>query len=133
MATRGEKVARAAHDLVGAPFRLHGRGAQTGLDCVGLVALALRAAGCPVGAPESYSVRGGRVELVDVLLRAAGLRRVAREKTGDIVLVRSGVAQLHLMIAVAGGHVHADAGLGSIVEMPGPSPWPVIGRWRWGR
>ena len=46
------------------------------------------------------------------------------------LLVQAGPAQFHLMIATDGGHVHAHAGLGKVVEMPGASPWPVLGRWR---
>jgi uncharacterized protein YfaT (DUF1175 family) len=61
------------------------------------------------------------------------LRPVRAARPGDLVLVRAGVAQFHLMIATHGGHVHAHAGLGLVVEMPGVSPWPVLGRWRWGR
>lgn len=35
-------LAEAALSLVGTRFRLHGRVAETGLDCVGLVAAAMR-------------------------------------------------------------------------------------------
>ena len=38
-------LAEAALGLLGVPFRLHGRDPATGLDCVGLVAEALRRAG----------------------------------------------------------------------------------------
>ena len=135
MSTRAERIERAARALVGAPFRLHGRDAAGGVDCIGLVVLSLKAAGCPAErfAPAGYSVRGGLREAFDAALRAAGLRAVTRGRAGDIVLVQSGVAQMHLMIAVTGGHVHAHASLGHVVEMPGPSPWREIGRWRWGR
>jgi lipoprotein Spr len=53
---------------------------------------------------------------------------------GDLALVRPGPLQLHLMILVPGGFVHAHAGLRRVVEMPGASPWPVMGWWRaeWG-
>lgn len=133
MANRAIRIERAARALVGVPFRLQGQCAQTGLDCVGLVQVALAGAGCRAVAPDHYSVRGGRFAAFDQPLRQAGLRPVRREKPGDIVLVQAGVAQFHLMIAVMGGHVHAHAGLGRVVEMPGASPWPVIARWRWGR
>ncbi len=35
-------LAAAALNLIGTPFRLHGRDPATGLDCVGLVAEAMR-------------------------------------------------------------------------------------------
>lgn len=38
--------------------------------------------------------------------------------------------QLHLMIGTRDGIVHAHAGLGRVVLTPGPSPWPLLGAWR---
>lgn len=130
---RAERIVRAARCLVGTPFRLHGRDPRSGVDCIGLVALAMAGAGCmPTSPPpRSYTMRGGSVERLRAGLAAAGFRPVRYVRDGDVLLVQAGVAQFHIMIAVPGGHVHADAGLGRVVEMPGASPWPVIGRWRW--
>lgn len=114
----------AARTLVGVPFRLHGRD-RRGLDCVGLAALALGRA-----APSGYGLRSGDEARARDWLAAAGLRAVHEPRPGDVTLVRPGPLQLHLMIRVPGGHVHAHAGLGRVVEMPGESPWPVIGHWR---
>lgn len=133
---RGERIVAAARSTVGVPFRLHGRSADTGLDCIGLVVLALEQAGhrdVRTLTPAAYSIRGGSVEALADGLRTARLRPVRKAAAGDLVLVQAGVAQFHLMIATPEGHVHAHAGLGRVVEMPGVSPWPVIGRWRWGR
>ena len=63
-------------------------------------------------------------------IRTALLNWLFAAREGDLALVRPGPLQLHLMIVVSGGHVHAHAGVGRVVEMPGPSPWPVIGYWR---
>lgn len=124
-----------ARGLVGVPFRLHGRSAQTGVDCIGLAVLALSQAGCTNArnAPDRYTMRGGTLERFDEGMRACGLRRVRNARPGDLVLVQAGVAQFHLLIALNDGHVHAHAGLGRVVEMPGPSLWPQVARWRWGR
>lgn len=133
---RADKIVAAARALIGVPFRLHGRSADTGLDCIGLAALALERAGhrdVRAVAPMAYSLRGGTTEAFRDGLRRAGLRPVRRAAVGDLVLVQAGVAQFHLMIASDGGHIHAHAGLGRVAEMPGASPWPVIGQWRWGR
>ncbi|WP_176592772.1 peptidoglycan endopeptidase [Sphingobium sp. EM0848] len=98
---------------------------ERGLDCVGLAALVLGRA-----APEGYGLRSGDERQAMAWLAAAGLRRVEGGRDGDLALVRPGPLQLHLMIVVPGGHVHAHAGIGRVVEMPGESPWPVIGYWR---
>ncbi|MGE4429147.1 MAG: peptidoglycan endopeptidase [Sphingobium sp.] len=126
----------AARGMIGAPFHLHGRCAASGVDCVGLVVLALEQAGnrhARAAAPQGYRLRGGSVPLWEAGLRRAGLSPVAQgQRPGDVVLVEAGVAQFHLMIGTDAGHVHAHAGLGRVVETPGPSPWPVVGRWRCG-
>lgn len=130
---RADRIVAAARGMVGVPFRLHGRCGETGLDCVGLVAHALGAAGHDALAPTDYGLRGGDGARFAGWLRAAGLRRVRIVKPGDVLLVQAGVAQFHLMLRVPGGFVHAHAGLRRVVEMPGDAPWPVIGVWRWGR
>jgi len=135
----GAQVVAAARAMVGVPFRLHGRSRESGVDCVGLVMLALEAAGqgrALCVAPARYSIRGGHVSLFHQGLTRAGLRPVECGRAGDVVLVRVGVGQFHLMIATSdelvpdGGHIHAHAGLGRVVEMSGESPWPVLERWR---
>jgi murein DD-endopeptidase / murein LD-carboxypeptidase len=135
MTKRSDRIVRAARLFVDVPFRLHGRDAATGVDCIGLVALSLEAAGCAVRhiIPEGYSMRGGSQAAFEAALREAGLRRVRSTRAGDVVLVLASVGQLHMMIATGDGHIHAHASLNKVVDMPGPSPWPVISRWRLGR
>ncbi len=126
----GAAVAAQARGLIGVPFRLHGRDERRGLDCVGLAALAFERAGYRGALPQSYGLRLNDVGRVRAWLAAAGLAEAAEMQPGDLLLVRPGPVQLHLMIAVPDGFVHAHAGLGRVVEFPGPSPWPVIGIWR---
>ena len=125
-----DRIVAAARDLVGVQFRLQGRSGETGVDCVGLAALALAQAGHRCAVPRGYGLRSGDEVLAKDWLAQAGLAAVEQGRAGDLVLVRPGPLQLHLMILVPGGHVHAHAGLGRVVETPGPSPWPVIGHWR---
>ena len=125
-----DRIVAAARDLVGVPFRLQGRSKVSGIDCVGLAALALVQAGHRGAPPRCYGLRSGDAALARGWLEQAGLRVVEQGQAGDLALVRPGPLQLHLMILVPGGHVHAHAGLGRVVETPGPSPWPVIGHWR---
>ena len=123
------RIVAAARAVVGVPFRLHGR-SEAGVDCVGLAVLALGRAGQDGMAPVAYGLRSGDVGLAERWLGAAGLVRVDQGAPGDLALVRPGPLQLHLMILVPGGFVHAHAGLRRVVEMPGASPWPVMGWWR---
>jgi len=119
-------VSDAAIAAVGTRFRLHGRGAD-GLDCVGLVALALRAGGYVGEVPTGYSLRGDDWGVLDRVLV-----RVAEAEPGDVLLMAAGPGQLHFGIRTATGFVHADAGLRRVVERPGMPPWPLIGVWRMG-
>ncbi len=119
-------VAEAAVAAVGTRFRLHGRGLD-GLDCVGLVALALRAGGYSGAVPSGYALRGGDWGLLDRVLVRVGIA-----EPGDVLLMAAGPGQVHLGITTASGFVHADAGLRRVVERPGAPPWPVLGIWRMG-
>ncbi len=125
----GPRIARAAREMIGAPFRLHGRVPETGLDCVGLCLAALRAAGHDAPAPSHYTLRGARAAHAAHLLRAAGLVPAGVAGPGDLLVARSGPLQLHLMIADEACLIHAHAGLGRVVEMPAPGPWPILSRW----
>lgn len=122
-------VADAAAALVGTPFRLHGREADHGLDCVGVVALALRATGRVVAVPSGYALRGGDPARVIAAIDAR-LPRAAGDAPGDVLLMTMGPGQLHLAVRVAGGIVHADASLRRVVRRPGDPSWPLLAAWR---
>jgi hypothetical protein len=111
--------------LVGCRFRSHGREPETGLDCVGVAAVA---AGVEVAG--GYALRGGDAGGVAARILAAGLVAVERALPGDIMLMRTGPGQLHLAVKTARGFVHADAGLRRVVERPGEPEWEVLGLWR---
>lgn len=122
-------VAR-ARTLLGVRFRPQGRSAEHGLDCIGVAIVA-------TGIPEArvrrdYDLRSADVEGVHDNLLACGLLRIAPEsaEAGDLLLVRSGPAQLHLALVTGLGYLHADARLRRVVEVPGPVPWPVLSAWR---
>ncbi|WP_271299966.1 peptidoglycan endopeptidase [Sphingomonas sp. CV7422] len=127
---RGVAVAAAARALVGVRFRLHGRDPAHGLDCIGVIAAALRGAGWRGTVPSGYPLRGG-----DPAQVAARFDRVLARgdgaATGDVLLFASGPAQLHGAVRVAGGIVHADAALRRVVERPGRPDWPLLGAWRY--
>lgn len=120
--------ADAALQLVGVPFRLHGREPESGLDCVGVVAEALCRAGRAVCVPEGYSLRAASAAQFFGCAEQSGLTRVATD--GDVLLCMVNPIQPHLVIAVPGGFVHAHASLGRVTFMPPPLDWPVIAQWR---
>lgn len=126
----GLAVAAAAQALVGSPFRLHGRDAASGFDCIGVIAAALRAAGWRGEVPSGYPLRGGDGAAVAARFDAA-LARGDGMTAGDVLLMRVGPGQLHGAVRTAGGFVHADAALRRVVERPGEPDWPLIGAWRY--
>jgi len=126
----GERIAAEALALVGTPFRLRGRCAATGLDCVGLALLAAQRAGIRIDPPPGYALRGMADGRATELLTRSGFRPVLSASPGDLILVRTGALQLHLMIRAGRGVVHAHAGLRRVVLMPGAIDWPVLGCWR---
>lgn len=79
-----------------------------------------------------YRIRGGEASDVEDELERAGLVRVAdgRGETGDLLLVLTGPAQLHVVVLTERGYVHADAGLRRVTEVPGPVPWRSVSAWR---
>jgi murein DD-endopeptidase / murein LD-carboxypeptidase len=117
---------RRARALVGTPFRLHGRDPASGLDCVGLIAIAIRREAL---APTGYALRGGTAAGWRVLLDAVASRRRGAARAGDILLMQAGPAQFHLGIWTGPGLIHSDARLRRVVETPGDPQWPVLGAW----
>nr|WP_208404153.1 peptidoglycan endopeptidase [Sphingomonas insulae] len=115
--------------LVGAPFRLHGRDPAHGLDCIGVIAAALRAAGWAGVVPSGYALRGGEAAAVAARFDAALAR--GDDAVGDVLLFRVGPGQLHGAVRVGGGIVHADAGLRRVVMRPGVPDWAPVGAWRY--
>jgi cell wall-associated NlpC family hydrolase len=130
----GAAFAAAGASLVGTPFRLHGRDLETGIDCVGLVALALRRCGRTPLIPEGYTLRALTVAPLLRFADANEFRAAAPDGAqlpGDLLLLRPSPIQAHLAIALGvEGVVHAHAGLGRVTVEAGRPPWPVVARWR---
>lgn len=132
MSGDGMALAKAAEALAGAPFRLHGRDPETGLDCVGLCLAALAAIGRPVRIPACYGLRNRSIANLLRFVDEAGLAEAAGPiRPGDIILIRPGTAQFHLSIAAGPGRfIQAHAGLRRVVVTPGPLVAPVLRHWR---
>jgi cell wall-associated NlpC family hydrolase len=126
--TAGERVLAAARALVGVPFRVQGRDPAFGLDCVGLVAVALARAGAAVAVPRDYAPARGILP-ADVV--PVAMVRCGGAAVGDVLLCRVSPVQLHLAIRAVDGIVHADMAARRVVERGGPVPWPIEAAWRW--
>ncbi len=128
-----ERFVRAARTLIGTPFRLYGRDAATGIDCVGLVYNSLIAIGRKPDQLRGYRLRN---KSIDTWLRQAeysGLNRSrGRLSPGDIALISPGPMQQHLVIAdTKDWFIHAHAGLRRVVRQRGvATPENIITKWR---
>lgn len=128
----GDRLAAAAEALLDAPFRLHGRDPETGIDCIGLVLLALQGSGRPVPPLPRYTIRSSEpFDVAGVLGRCGFAPAQDATVPGDLLVVRPGPGQVHfLLVSRPGEAVHAHAALGRVVATPFPLPWPVLGHWR---
>ena len=126
MRRRADEIVARARTLIGTRFRPQGRTRSGGLDCIGLVALAvgLRTV------PADYPLRGGPPGRLARELKSAGFDQVREMQAGDLLALAPAAGQLHLGLFSGTGLIHADAGLGRVVERPLPLPWPVTGIWR---
>lgn len=131
-AMTGSKLAAKALALVGVPFRLHGRDPATGLDCVGVLAAALTACGATPRLPNGYVLRNRSLPELGQFVVGNGLAPAAPPlAAGDVVLVRTGPCQVHLLIAAGNEHfVHAHAGLRRIICGELPADWAILRHWR---
>jgi hypothetical protein len=121
----------AARALVGTRFRLQGRDAATGLDCVGVIIAAYAAAGVRLDCLADYPLRGFPVERALAVLSGLPLQRVLDAgAAGDMGLYALPAGQLHFAIIGAGTLVHADAALRRVVEAPLARLPAPVGRWR---
>lgn len=132
MMAPGLALAQAAAELIGTSFRLHGRDPATGVDCVGLLCVALARCGRPASLPNGYALRSRQVPDFARHAERIGFVPVSGPVLpGDLVVARPAPCQVHLVLAAApGGFVHAHAGLGRVVHSPPPLPWPLLSQWR---
>jgi cell wall-associated NlpC family hydrolase len=125
-------LADAALQLLGCPFRLHGRDPATGLDCIGLVAAALTLVGARPAAPAGYALRNLSIDHWLDNARQSGLvASPGAIRAGDILLIGLGHCQHHLAIATSGRMiVHAHASLRQVVHQPLEPDWHITSKWR---
>ena len=127
-----ERFASAAERLAGTPFRPHGRTAEHGLDCVGVVLAALRSCGITADVARPYGLRNASISTFLPLAAQLGLAKAqGPPRRGDVLLVIAGPAQHHLLVVTgADRFVHAHAGLRRVVVQRGIAAWPCARHWR---
>jgi cell wall-associated NlpC family hydrolase len=123
-------VVAAARGCVGTRFRAQGRMPGLGLDCVGVVLVAAAAAGVTGVIPPAYSLGGDHEAGAVRLLAASGCTEVVVPLPGDILVLAPAARRRHLAVMTPAGFVHADAGLGRVVEAPLAAGWAIVGAWR---
>jgi len=125
-------LAEAAAQFLGVRFRLYGRDPMYGLDCVGLLLSSLTSVGCAPIEPRGYRLRNSDTDRWLLCAKQSGLSSVSGAiEEGDIILLQSGPAQQHLVIAESPGvFIHAHAGLGKIVRQPMTLTDPILAHWR---
>ncbi|MGY6550963.1 MAG: NlpC/P60 family protein [Erythrobacter sp.] len=127
-----DDFASAAENLIGTPFRLHGRDPASGLDCVGLVYASLVAIGIRPAAPQGYNLRNRSIEHWLVFASLSSLVRARGPvRRGDVLLLQPSAVQHHLMIAASKSQaIHAHAGLRKVVKQPLGSDDLFLAKWR---
>lgn len=115
-----------ARGLLGTRFRPQGRDARSGVDCLGLAALAFDVS----EVPADYRLRGDHRRRLCRGLEP-DFRRISRRAAipGDLLLFDVGRGQLHLGVKSGHGIIHADARHG-VVETPGSTAWPILCAYR---
>lgn len=119
----------AARARVRTPFRHLGRGRH--LDCVGLVVVALAAAGRAGAAPRAYGRDPEQDRLREHLVAHFGpALPLADARPGDVALMAWGPQPQHVAIVADYLHgglslIHADSQVGEVVEHALAEPWPA--------
>ena len=126
------RLARAAKDLIGTRFRLHGRDPATGLDCIGLLVAAMARGGQPIAVPTGYPLRLRDLTQWLPDPAACGFAEACKPfRAGDVVMIQPGPAQFHLAIADrALGWIHAHAGLRRVVREAALPAGTITAHWR---
>lgn len=127
----GDRIAAAARALAGTRYRREGR-SHSGVDCLGLVLLAMAGAGRALPPDAADHANGRSVPAIEARLRTLRFAAVepGARRAGDIVLTAPAAGQLHFLIVTDAGAVEAHAGLRRVVERPWRSDEPVLSVWR---
>lgn len=113
----------AAQKCLGTPFHHQGRESGVGLDCIGLVIVALRAAGVEVRDQTDYGLRPDGKSLIAAILNH-GFAPVADIQAGDLLAFRYDGHPQHIAIATSPTRmIHSFAPAGRVVETEMGAYW----------
>ena len=113
----------AARACLGTPFHHQGRAPGVGLDCIGLIVVALRAIGVKVQDRTDYGRRPDGRSLA-AALTAHGAELVNDIQAGDILLFRYDGQPQHVALATSPDTmIHSFAPAEAVVETPIGDYW----------
>lgn len=116
MTDNAQIMIAAARTCLGTPFHHQGRCKGVGLDCIGLVIVALTAVGVPINDRTDYGRRPDGKSLVAALI-AHGATPVDEIHTGDVLLFRYDKQPQHVALATGpDAMIHSFAPAGKVVE-----------------
>ena len=116
--------------VIGTPFQLQGRLVGVGLDCVGVVCEAARAARISLDVPADYSVTGPQGRDLESPLALFGFRRrTGMALPADVVVMQGPGGRQHLGVWTGLAIVHAHMGLRQVISAPLHPDWPVLSSW----
>jgi len=116
MNEKSEAMIAAARRCLGTPFHHQGRVPLVGLDCIGLIIVALRSIGFGVNDRLDYGRRPDGVTLL-AALEAHGAVKVEEIQAGDILVFRYDHQPQHVALAVDGDRmIHSFAPARRVVE-----------------
>lgn len=109
-----------ARQYLGVPFRHLGRNPAVGIDCVGLLVLALDGAPATALDPRTYGTEPTNGLLESYLAAAFGPPIHEEPAAGDVVSMRFGGPVRHVAIVGEGEHgltlIHTSRMIGKVVE-----------------
>jgi NlpC/P60 family putative phage cell wall peptidase len=123
MTDKHQCMIASARACLGTPFHHQGRSPGLGLDCIGLVVVALTSVGFSVRDRADYGRRPDGKSLI-AALNEHGARRVEDIEAADVLVFRYDNQPQHVALASsAATMIHSFAPAGKVVETPIGDYW----------
>ena len=129
----GKRFVAAARACLGTPFHHQGRVAGVGVDCIGLVVVALWAVGVEVRDRVDYGRRPDGESLIRALEGHGAVKVAGAFRAGDVLVFRYDHQPQHVALATSGETmIHSFAPAGKVVETGVGDYWTrrLVGAWR---